>query len=70
MVEFSKPKTVPKYIKAAEKVEQGVKGEISSRDLIKFLQYIEKSKLKLFQCCHKKMSLEEAFHTYLESGKP
>ncbi len=69
IVEFSITKKLPKYIKITDRANQSIKGEISSKDVPKFLKFAQRFKLKVYRCSLKKLSLEDAFYDYLKQDK-
>lgn len=65
-VEFSSTKNVPKYVKIMDRTKQSIKGEISTKDVLKFFKFTQRLKLKTYQCSLKRFSLEDTFYDYLK----
>lgn len=57
---------IPEYIEITAQTERIVQGEIPEEKLEDFLLYVNRSALRLHQCSHKRLSLEQAFFNVLK----
>lgn len=65
-VEFNTAEQLPAYIDVKIKTADTIKAEIPTDRLMEFMQFTERSSLKIYECSLKKVTLEDAFFNILK----
>jgi len=61
VVECEAPQAVPDYIGGPRKSSKGIRFELPAERLYDFMDFARQEGLKIFECSHKKATLEESF---------
>lgn len=65
-VEFDVSDSLPEYINVKLKTSSTVKGEIPTDKFREFIRFTDESRLKVYECSLKKITLEDAFFNILK----